>query len=385
MAILAVCFAVIHLKRFITKGAMVSIIKAIILAVLMNLWFIIPLLQTVGIRTEGTGDSCMKLIAFLGTTGFWQTGASVSQLFDVLNLTAGGTEVWGSSTGSMPKTPGIVLILGSLLLVFAFVLYSDRIKEEKKRVFGYFIAGVFTTVMITNLFPWSVISKIEILKNFFEKFQFIWRFNIFAILFLSISAAYALYYFFVYEAVDKNKVLVLISIFICMFPIIFTNQFIKQADIYDNESVINMGFMDRLYVTPGFNTDGAGEITTNLETMQYGEIVRGNSEILVEFEYDMSEKTEDPKYIELPLTYYPQYKAYLDGQSIDTVCSVWGIIKIYLPENSANGTLYVKFEESRVMKIANMISALTLITFIMASAVRRVKNRKSEWGNGYEH
>lgn len=380
MAILATCFAIVHLKRFLTKGSISAVIKAIILAVLMNLWFIVPFLQSAGIRTEGVENSGMKLIAFLENSGFWQTSASVAQLFDVLNLTAGGTEVWGSSTSSMPKTPGIVLILGAILFLFVLVLYPERIKTEKKKVVGYFLAGIFSTVMLTNIFPWKIISKIEFLKNFFEKFQFIWRFNILAILFLSISAAYAFYYFFIYEATDKYKVLVMIAVFVCVMPLTFMNHFIKQADMYDNEAVISMGFMDRLYVTPAFNTQGTGEIQTNLETMKYGEILRGKAEMHVQFEYEAGEKTEDAKYIEIPLTYYPQYKAYINGEPVDTVCSIWGIIKIYLPKNCTSGTLDITFEKNGAMKIADIISVFTIIIFMMTIAMQRVKNRKFGWG-----
>ena len=52
----------------------------------------------------------------------------------------------------------------------------------------------------------------------------------------------------------------------------FLNQFVKQATQYGNEQVIENGFMDRMYVVPGFPYDTNGEINSNLKDINYSDV-----------------------------------------------------------------------------------------------------------------
>ncbi|MBQ8281156.1 MAG: hypothetical protein IJZ25_01975, partial [Lachnospiraceae bacterium] len=281
MAVVAALYAVLHLKYFLNIKGITSIVKAVLILILLNAWFLIPLMQVMDIN----------VIAFLGTDSFWQTDASLVQLFDVEFLSAGGHEVYNSGIAdSMPKTPGILLLIGAILAVFALVLYIDKINGgERKRIWGYLIPGAFATLMITNLFPWGLIRKISVLRSFFEKFQFTWRFNILSVLFLSLAAAYGFYYFFIKEEgtagreETKYKVLIVIGLVACFSAMIFMNQFVKQAEQFGNEQVMENGYMDRLYVVPGFPYDRDGEIDSNLVSIEFSNIRRESRVVSCEY------------------------------------------------------------------------------------------------------
>ena len=379
MAVLAVLYVVIHWKKFLNILAVRAVLKAVLVTVLLNAWFLVPLLQVSG----------MNVIAFLGTDSFWSTDASIVQLFDVLFLSAGGHEVYADGIAeSMPKTPGVLLLVGAVLVIFVLILYSDTIeKKNKRRMWGYTASGILAALMITNLFPWSILEKITVLRSFFEKFQFMWRFNILSILFLSIAAAYGFYYFFVKESVkdcdnEKSigyKIMLLVSMAACVFAMIFLNQFVKQAVQYGNEQVMENGYMDRMYVVPGFPYDTNGEIGSNLVTVEYTNVIREARHFTCDYTCTTFEVIDEEKpYLEVPLAYYPGYKAYIDGEEIDTECSIWGVVRVYLPKDKASGSLQVIYKEDLPIKMAEMVSLLTLFALCLLPVLRRVTVSRSK-------
>ncbi len=383
IALITVIYAVIHIKYFWNFSAIKAVLKAIFTLILLNAWFLIPMLQASG----------MNVTAFLGTDSLWNTDASVVQLFDVLFLSAGGHEVYTEGIAeSMPKTPGTLLIIGGLFAIFVLILYSDKLsKEEKKRIWGYLIPGTLATLMITNLFPWAVFQKITILKSFLEKFQFMWRFNIAAILFLSIAAAYGFYYFFMQESgvhldtkgssvgqTAKCKVMVLVGIVACVFAMLYMNQFVKQADQYGNEQVMEKGYMDRLYVVPGFPYERNGEVSSNLAEVGYSDILRQSRSFTCDYKCNSMEVVDEQvPYIEVPLAYYPGYKAYIDGEESDTECSIFGLVRVYLPKDALEGHLHVVYEETLLVKAADIVSVLTLAALCIVPAVTVIFRKKS--------
>lgn len=389
MASVAVLFTLVNLKKFWNTKSVMAVLKAIVLFLLVNAWFLVPLIQV----------SSMNVIAFIGTGSFWQTDASFVQLFDVLFLSAGGHEVYTSGIAeSMPKSPGVILLIGAILAGFALILYSDKLeKQERRHVVGALIPGAVAAFMITNLFPWGILQRIALLRSFFEKFQFMWRFNIVAILFLSIAAAYGYYYFLakdVFETgkeetltkqveVNRCKVLILLSVIACVSAFMFMNQFIKQATQYGNEQVMENGFMDRLYVVPGFPYDTNGEIGSNLEKVEYANVVRAYRDFSCDYACKSFAVVEEERpYIEAPLTYYPGYKAYIDGEEVATECSIWGVVRVYLPEGMLEGHLQVVYENDVWTIIANTISLLSVLGFCMAYvrmiAIRIIKKKSND-------
>ena len=78
-----------------------------------------------------------------------------------------------------------------------------------------------------TLFPWKIISKIGILKQFFEKFQFMWRFNIVAVLFLSLAAAYG-YYCTFEKSINGKRILIIVCAIASMYSLCFVCNYAKR-------------------------------------------------------------------------------------------------------------------------------------------------------------
>lgn len=371
MSVVAVIFAVLHWKNFVSKKSVWSVLKAVAVVILLNAWFIIPFLQV----------SKMNVNVFLGEDRIWESDSPLMQLFDLLMVSAGGTEVYGKRLKTaLPVTPGILLIAGVVFMLFALVLHHKEIVEEKRRVYGYLIAGTLTLLMITNLFPWGILRKIPLIEIFINKFQFIWRFNILTILFYSIVAAYGFYYFFVKESANRYKSLVVVSMVAYAFAVIYFNQFVLYAEQLNNEEVLNHGVMDMLYVTEGFESGADAEPESNKESIQFFDVQRGTNEISLKFTNNDEEATGETTYIDVPVTYYPGYNAYIDGKKVETECSDKSLVRVLLPDSCPEGELQVIYEESGIVMFGNIVSVITLLFLAMIGIIRiRKRNGEKIW------
>lgn len=357
-------FVLFHWKNIFTKKGIFCILKAAVLWLAMNVWFLLPFLQE------------MQVHSIWGNATFWRTKASFVQLFDMLLLSVNGTEPFGGAvTDSIPKTPGFLLIIGIILLFFALLLYKEEIEKiERRKCSIFLLLGAFFTILITDIFPWEILQGIPGLRGFLPKFQFIWRFNVLGILFLSLAAAYGFYYFFIQNAADTRKAMVLICIGISIFSTVYINQFVKQATQYDNDAVVQNGYTDMLYLVPGFEYL-ADEIVGSNANVQVSNATFDYGTFSCTIEYSANNASNNDVYIDVPLSYYSGYQAYINNKPFDTYSSDKGLVRVYLPTGENELQLYVVYEESLPSKIANIISLFSWILFF-AHTVVTSKSRK---------
>ena len=364
LAGMGVLYAVFHWKRFLNGKAILSVVKAGGLWLLLNAWFLLPFLKA------------MKELPVWGNPSFWKTGASPVQLFDLFLPSVIGTEVFGGDiTKSIPKTPGVLLLIGLSMLLVALVVHRNQLKEVKWRILGYTLPGILAVLMVTNLFPWGIVQKIPGLRGLFPKFQFMWRFNVLAILFLSIAAAYGFYYLFVAGAAHKQRWLVVISGVTIAFGLIYISQFMKQASEFTNEEVVQYGYMDMLYLRPGFSYLTEGQIESNEKNIQYSAYVHEKGRVSCQIDSVTPVSKEQDIYIDVPLTYYTGYQARLDGQPVAVTYSEKGVVRVYLPEGCPGGKLEVFYEDGLVVKLANVMSLLTWMGFLAVRIIPGIRKR----------
>ncbi len=370
MVVLTGIYVIARFKTFFNRHAVTALCKAAGAAVLVNLWFLLPFLEAFR----------LNVTAMQGDSQFATTGAAFVQLFDILLLTiCYGENYDGIIANEVPKTPGITLLAGAVLALFALILYKDKLGKHRKAIIGYLSAGTFALWMVTNRFPWGLLMKIGFLESFFSKYQFIWRYNIVVILLYSVAAAYGFYYFFLEDSKDSRKNLVLICLVLCGFSTIFMNRYIKEAAQYGNvQDTIESGRMDRLYVSADFPQELDGEIISNFEEVTYRDVVRGESEISFAFTVDNSQVSASEHnrgYLEVPITYYPGYKVLLNEQAVQGQMGEHGLIQINLPDGCMEGTVQVYFEEPILWKAANIASVVAAAGCVLyVLLVERKKN-----------
>lgn len=259
----------------------------------------------------------------------------------------------------MPRTPSLLLIIGCILLTYQILISNDH-RELLQNVKGYLMAGIISTFMLTNLFPWFLF-KIKYLQGFLEKFQFIWRLNTVCILTLSICAAYGFYYYLI-STRTKYHVIFSITLITCIYSLMYINRYVDTAEKVGSDVVLDRLWMDDLYLPKNNTIFSREELKSNIENIQYYDYKRGDSK--VSLQYSIPEQ-QSSAYIDVPITYYPGYIAYINESQADVVCSEEGVVRVLLPQNLVDGTLSVQYEECLLYKIADMISLISIITFLI--------------------
>lgn len=351
MTFVCIGFFICNLKSMFSIDKLIPLLKAALLTVGLNLWFLVPFLQV----------SMMNVNAMVGTERYWDTDAAIIQLFDVTLQGTSGNEMYGSGIGgSLPKTPGIPIILGCILFLFLIITRKNSITRKVPRAtYGFLVFGIIALCMLTNLFPWKIIKKVELLKTFFEKFQFMWRFNILVILFLSIVAAYG-YFLVVTEYRSKQDALIMIAIGLCVYSLVYTNNYMNTAQIYGETDLYEKGFMDDLYLLEDNTIFDRDDLESNAQDIAYANYQRGNSTVSFDFEF-LSEDMVKTYYIDVPISYYPGYRAQLDGKPLKTDSSSAGVVRVVLPSNVTSGHISVEYSESILFRISEAVSLCCLI------------------------
>ena len=340
----------INIKKILEKDKIFMLIKATVVTILINAWFLIPFLSV----------SDMNVIAMMPDEKFWNTDAQLIQLFEVSSLSVSGGETFSQGiTNSIPKTVGIPIIVGCIMMAYTLIS-KERRKDipnrHRKVIIGALITGSIGVIMTTNLFPWKIISKIGILKQFFEKFQFMWRFNIVAVLFLSLAAAYG-YYCTFGKSINGKRILIIVCAIASMYSLCFVCNYAKNGRSFDSKEAYEMGYSDDLYLLRENRIFDREELESNAENIEYTDYKRGNS--TVSFSYEIKDTDNKDFYIDVPITFYPVYVAYEDGKQIEVTQSDSGVVRVNITKKT--GAIIVEYKESISYRIAEIISLISLI------------------------
>lgn len=368
MVVLTGIFILINIKKILEKDKIFMLIKATVVTILINVWFLIPFISV----------SNMNVIAMMPDEKFWNTDAQIIQLFEISSLSVGGVETFSQGIiNSIPKTVGMPIIVGCIMMIYILISKERRKdipKRYKKMIMGALITGSIGVIMTTNLFPWKIISKIEILKQFFEKFQFMWRFNIVAVLFLSLVAAYG-YYCTFEKSINGKKLLMIICAIAGMYGLCFICNYAKSVESFDSKEAYETGYSDDLYLLQGNRISEREELESNTENIEYTDYKRGNS--TVSFSYTIKDTDNKECYIDVPITFYPVYVAYEDGKQIEVTQSDSGVVRVITTKKT--GTITVEYKERMSYRIAEIISLISLIGIggdLILKHTKKLKNKR---------
>lgn len=368
MTVAAAVFCLCHWRDFVKWEALWGVIKAILVTVALNLWFLVPFLEAYG----------MDVVAKHTGYNFLFTGTAPAQLFDVLFLSVTGSDTYGGGLADcMPKTVGLPLLLGALACFLTRQPEDERLGPAKGER-GYLLAGAVAVWMTTTLFPWAPILELPIIGSFLEKFQFMWRFNILALLCLTVPAARG-WFRLLDRAMGKRNTLIVMAMLACVFSSMYVNSFIRQSSELVggkevDETIRESSGMDVLYLVEGYGIFSRPLLESNAENIEYTDVDRGDGEIALR--YRLSDAPAEEAYIDVPITYYPGYAARIDGQPAQVRCADSGVVRVMLPADRREGTLRVEYRESPMVVAADIFSALTLLACLAGLIVSQARRKK---------
>ena len=174
-----VLFVVVSLPRLVREPRrLATLLGAGALTVLLNLWFLLPLLQgsalPLRVLTEGQ-DANLYL-----------TAVYPSQLFAPFADSQGLNLPLGTVQSEMPLTVGVLPLFGLLLYGALSLRRSDALRQKGRGGLLFTVCGLLALWLSSTLFPWRETYR------FFPTLQYVWRFLAFASVFLSYTTAVAL-------------------------------------------------------------------------------------------------------------------------------------------------------------------------------------------------
>lgn len=169
----AALFCLLQWRRTLTKPVFTALCKAAGVAVLWNLWFLVPLVQymAMGVCQVGNANDASIL---------YDKSAFLGQILMMFGQGRGHAESLGAGMlDEMPITVGTVLALGGGLYLLAVLDPAVRRTRPGLVRAGGWACGfaVLAMWMSTNLFPWYDLFRTDsAVAHLFAKLQFPWRF-----------------------------------------------------------------------------------------------------------------------------------------------------------------------------------------------------------------
>lgn len=182
-AMLAGVLCLVMIRRIFQKETFLALIKAVVLALLLNLWFLIPFLD------EMLHEKMNITVGILSGSGIQENGLTVGELFRIWQH---GTGIWPNGIqGELPLGIGLAMQLAFLILALTLIV-CRRDKEERKLLALNLGFALLTLYGATKYFPWDFLENAGF--HFLSTLQFPWRLLGMGTLSLTVGVCAALAY-----------------------------------------------------------------------------------------------------------------------------------------------------------------------------------------------
>ena len=252
---------------------------------------------------------------------------------------------------------------------------SDTINELKNtnKSLVRFGDGEVFLWLSSEFFPWDYILRIPILGNLLYRVQFAWRYEIVATVGLSIVTAEVIYYYG--RKLNNNIYLAMLAI--CIINIA------PYIDCVTNHC--NMFFQDK-YKYSYHYVDDTENIDYMYRDLPYEELKKLPRTVVAQgadvynlkmngVNISFNYKKNTSAVLTLPIIDYPGYKLFINGDEVEYSSNEKHQITIILDSSKKdNGKVEFKFVEPLIWRICEIISALSIIGFVLF----RVRNKKME-------
>lgn len=377
--LLILAAALLAAKRLCSKNRLLACAKAAGLTVLLNLWFLLPMLYMM--REPVRLDTLY--------TPFTEYAVPFSLLFKASPEIGFTTARDGMTLENvLPLTIGLSLLFSNLLLALpkcqgyrrdqAF----DEMRKKARILSGW---GAAMTFMASRAMPWKLLAEIPGVNRFLSFTQFPWRLLAFAVTFLCISGAAAL----VMTARESGlqAVVFALAFAVALFPATAfldaknpEHVLIREVEIIASDMIAGGEYLYEGTDTDGLSRQAAGVFVSS-EQLQISDFRRKNGHVTFRCTKDLSSAeqtlrqngkssrakepvaaapdTDSPVYADVPLLYYPGYRAWLDGREIPVERSGQNLVRVILPADS-QGTVEVCYKGKRSWNLASVISAVSI-------------------------
>ncbi len=283
----------------------------------------------------------------------------------------------GASLPDDVKGSEMPFIIGDFLLIFSIIALVN-IKRVRKVAFGipFLVAAILGIFMMSFYFPWESIPR------FFRYIQFPWRMLFFIVFFLGFFASLSLL------GLEKKKHKYSIVTLLIIFLFIYTQPFLIPDKLEINENQFKANALEEKYPFIGTTfgeylpANGAKHLDYFYSRKKNIKIVSGNVRLKNarkqgnQITMEMS-SVSDNLTIELPLVYYPGYRATLIKPDLETLNipiknSQYGFCELDIP---GNGLLTIHYAGTASETAGNWLTMAGLFLFLY-SIIRQPRKEK---------
>lgn len=356
VVMLTVVMIVAFIKDFIKENRWIGFVKAGVLTLLLNMWYLIPFM-TFYFGTD------LAIRHTPENTEYFANAIFPAELFNVFNDKFGYSQLIDKGiSGNMSLSLGVGVSICLILAVLYFVFdRKDRIKDYKFNAV-LLMFGVFILFMTTTLFPSELLQKSKLINGIAGTIRMPWRFlSLASPIFCMVSAAVILKKG---DSERAKKLTVLTASIICAFGLVYFGS--AYSTTYNAN--VNKGQAPYTDGAPGWD-DEYFIYGTNKSALTAGNY-KASGAAVANYEKDGTtidvtlSRASDKGYVEVPLLYYPGYSAKdNNGNKLKVECGSNNVVRVNV--NNDTEAFTVKYSGKASFKIGCIITDLTLLAIII--------------------
>lgn len=347
-AMMCVAAAVICLPRLIREPRRIlACVKAALVMILCSVWFLLPMMEY---SADGVSTSVVlasfRHVLRLGSFFVGFPGEVVALPED--------EEDFAYTIGVVP---GLAIMLGCALLIVRLYAQGRRAREDgeagraDKLSLVLLALGGCALLGATEFFPWEWACNLpRPFSTFFMQMQFPWRLVGVAVPMLSLAAAWG----YMREEKHRTQALFAIAALSVVFSAYTMQIFVQQVPLLDQGSYCDTRIEQYEYTYVG----------TEKSALNPGEIVLGKVDEWTVRDYhkqgtNLSFTLDLPQgcaYVEVPLLYYPGYRATCNGESCRVERGDNNLVRIYGVHGDTDVQVKVWFEAPEKWIAAQAVS-----------------------------
>lgn len=361
VALFVVVFVLINYKKTFTLKVLTDFLCAVVLVLLINIWYIVPFIQVMhdGIRATSTHYDGR----------FRSNGTYLWQLFSVFpnygmsfSIEEGNPEIRNGEMSTSIGPAAWALLLYVILRMFNYInrlKQGDSVKTSDRLC----VVAAVLILMETPYFPWDAVKQFSAITNMIvTNIQFPFRFLGITMLCLSVLIGY------MYEQIksDESALVGISSVFlgsVLVTVLLSANYIISDFGANGKFDYIPDEFNDYTvmgaeYLPKGIADDYESISTpTGEEGIEIADWHRENGRIYVSVINNSSEE----KMLHVPFLYYRGYRAKeLAGTDLTVVKDDNAFVGVVIP-NGYEGDISVYYKEPFLWRISEIISILTIL------------------------
>lgn len=364
-AMFIAAYCIVNWRKTFSRNRLIYLLKIAGLTILVNLWFLVPFIrfmkeplvinavEEMAPDLQSYGLTIPELFAQYPSGHFWFNFAFLNSLSERNTLAFGN---------------GISV----LLIVYLVLLPGNRLGRKTKKIS---VMAIFTLVSLwlaSNLFPYSKINQISpTVANVLTKVQFPYRYLVVAIVFGSLFSIF--FYDKLIKKCNKNLVMIITASVLLISASQSLNYMHSLfyngtcATNYDSASLYSAEVIGAQYLYQGTALNRCEKeqdiISEDVDVYLY---VRSKNR----FEINCITGAQDGKII-LPIFAYPGYVATTeDGTKLEITREDNNRLAVLIPGNF-NGTILVKYKQSIVWRVFELISILAFIYVVYLNSCGR--------------